>query len=56
MNRNKRIFSLALLLFTLPVALIPLSGCDHSYPEARMEAALKEICKKEYGVERVEMK
>ena len=40
-------------------AAIALSGCglsSSSYPEARLQQSLKEICKTEYGIDRVESK
>lgn len=42
-----------LLAFLLALAL---AGCEHSYPEERIFESLKEICRKEYGVDQVEAK
>ncbi len=40
----------------LALFLLLTSGCEHSYPEAKLHQSLKEICKKEYGVDHVESK
>lgn len=32
------------------------SGCEHSYPEEKIHHHLQEICLKEYGIERVDIK
>lgn len=38
-------------------SLLLAAGCDHSsYPEARLHQSLKQICKVEYGIDRVESK
>ncbi len=42
--------------FILLAAFFSATGCHHSYPEERVQASLKEICKKEYGIDRVETK
>ncbi|MBI3307519.1 MAG: hypothetical protein HYZ84_06925 [Candidatus Omnitrophica bacterium] len=48
-----------LIVFLGLLFLLPLAGCGankSSYPEARLKDALLEICRKEYGIEKIDVK
>jgi hypothetical protein len=51
---NTQIIGVLLVIFS---AFIALSGCNKaSYPEARVESSIKEICEQEYKIKNVEVK
>ena len=46
--RTRGILFLLLLVFS--------TACEHSYPEGKIQHSLQEICRKEYGIDHVEIK
>ncbi len=46
----------AALIFTILVwTCLAAAGCSHTYPEQKLKDSLKEICRKEYGVDKIEV-
>ncbi|GEM_PF-554891 len=44
------------VFFLFLLSFFSATGCEHSYPEAKIQASLREICKKEYGIDHIEVK